>query len=110
MWDHASDERFTQYYAEASRSAATVQRFRSIRDRVLRLVDDGSSKRLLDVADIGCGAGTQSMIWAEMGHRVHGLEVNEPLPELAVRRAAEADYSMDFQLGSGLICLGPMVP
>jgi 2-polyprenyl-6-hydroxyphenyl methylase/3-demethylubiquinone-9 3-methyltransferase len=54
----------------------------------------------LDVADIGCGAGTQSLIWAEMGHKVYGLEVNEPLLELARRRSGEAGYPIDFQLGS----------
>jgi ubiquinone/menaquinone biosynthesis C-methylase UbiE len=100
MWNHASADRFTQYYAETSRSAATLQRFRSIRNRVLGVVDHGSSKRVLYVADIGCGAGTQSLIWAEMGHKVYGLEVNEPLLELARGRSAEAGYSIDFQLGS----------
>jgi 2-polyprenyl-3-methyl-5-hydroxy-6-metoxy-1,4-benzoquinol methylase len=100
MWDHDSDERFTQYYAEASRSAATLQRFNAIRDRVLGVIGYGSSKRVLDVADIGCGAGTQSLIWAEMGHKVYGLEVNEPLLKLARCRSAEAGYPIDFQLGS----------
>ena len=31
------------------------------------------------MADIGCGAGTQARLWAERGHRVHGVDVNEPL-------------------------------
>jgi len=100
MWDHGSDERFTQYYAAASRSAVTLQRFRSIRDRALWAASGSLGRRVLDVADIGCGAGTQSLIWAEMGHKVHGIEINAPLLELAKRRSSEAGYSIDFQLGS----------
>ena len=98
---HDSDERFTEYYAHASQSAVTLQRIRSIRDSTLRVASaHGLSKPVLDVADIGCGAGTQSFLWAELGHKVHGLDVNQPLLELARQRAGESRWSIDFQLGS----------
>ena len=88
---HDSDERFTEYYAHASQSAVTLQRIRSIRDSTLRVASaHGLSKPVLDVADIGCGAGTQSFLWAELGHNVHGLDVNQPLLELARQRAGES--------------------
>lgn len=102
-WDHSSREEFFEYYSRESRSPETLARYGSIRDAVLRTrptggvpaVDDG-----LDVADIGCGAGTQCLIWARDGHRVHGLDVNEPLVELARERAREESLEVDFRIGS----------
>ena len=54
----------------------------------------------LRVADIGCGAGTQSLLWAELGHSVFGLDVNAPLVEVAQRRAAERGLPVDFRVGT----------
>lgn len=102
-WDHSSHDRFYDYYAMASRSEDTLQRFRSIRDCVLRMLERSESAgRPLEVADIGCGAGTQCMIWAELGDHVHGLDVNQPLVELARERAANAGCDIDFRLGSAV--------
>lgn len=102
-WDHASHERFYQYYANASQSPPTLRRLRSIQDCVLRIVArEGRGGSPLNVADIGCGAGTQSLMWAELGHHVHGLDVNEPLVELARQRAAEAGWTLDFRIGSAV--------
>ena len=100
-WTHESDKRFTEYYAHASQSAVTLHRIRSIRDSTLRVANaHGLTKPVLDVADIGCGAGTQSLLWAELGHKVHGLDVNQPLLDVARQRAGESRCSVDFQLGS----------
>lgn len=100
-WDHSSDERFYDYYAKASQSKEAQQRFRSIRDCVLRTIEKGGSAgRILEVADIGCGAGTQSLLWAELAHHVHGLDVNERLLSLARERAKQFGYTIDFRLGS----------
>jgi 2-polyprenyl-6-hydroxyphenyl methylase/3-demethylubiquinone-9 3-methyltransferase len=100
-WDHSTDERFYNYYAEASQSQRARERFRSIRDCVLRVAaGSGMNGRPLEVADIGCGAGTQSLIWAELGHRVHGLDVNEPLLNLARERSLQAGHVIDYRLGS----------
>jgi 2-polyprenyl-3-methyl-5-hydroxy-6-metoxy-1,4-benzoquinol methylase len=100
-WDHSSHGEFYDYYSEASIARPTIDRFRLVRDSILRVMrsldirTDG-----LDVADIGCGAGTQSMMWAELGHRVHGLDINEPLLELAKKRFSDDGFTGDFQLGS----------
>jgi 2-polyprenyl-3-methyl-5-hydroxy-6-metoxy-1,4-benzoquinol methylase len=100
-WDFGSHEHFYEHYARGSQSPATLQRIRSLRDCVLRVAENGGGKRgMLEVADIGCGAGTQSLLWAELGHQVHGLDVNEPLLELARRRAGEQGHLIEFQLGS----------
>ena len=64
-WDFGSHEQFYEHYARGSQSPATLQRIRSLRDCVLRVAKNGSGKiGILDVADIGCGAGTQSFLWA----------------------------------------------
>src|SRR5687768_6475457 len=99
--DHTSDPHFVAYYEEASLSEATLQRFRNIRNKSLSLLAaHGHDVADLRVADIGCGAGTQSLLWAELGHSVIGLDVNAPLVEVAQRRAAERGLRVDFRVGT----------
>ena len=99
--DHRSDPHFQQYYEEASLSDETLQRFRTIRDKSLALLAArGHPTEHLRVADIGCGAGTQSMLWAELSHSVFGLDVNAPLVEVARQRAAERKLAIDFKVGT----------
>ena len=97
-WDHTNQDPFFEYYAGQSQSDATVMRFSTMRDLVLRAIarDDGP----LDVADLGCGAGTQSFLWAELGHRLHGLDISEKLILLGRERAARAGKTIDFRVGS----------
>ena len=100
-WDNSTHEHFYQYYAEESQTEEKLQRFRQVRDNILKTISGGKPvDHILDVGDIGCGAGTQSMVWAELGHLVHGLDVNGPLLELAQKRAEKAGYQIDFQVGS----------
>ena len=100
-YDHSSHNEFYEYYARASQSRATLERLNAIRGSVSRLLKStGSRSVALDVADVGCGAGTQCLIWAESGHRAHGLDVNEPLLALAKDRAGAAGHQIDFRLGS----------
>lgn len=77
----------------------TRERFLVLREMILRELGY-AKKETLDVADIGCGAGTLSQLWAELGHRVHGLDVNASLIELAQQRANEGNLHIDFQVGS----------
>lgn len=101
-WDHSSDPNFFDYYEQQSLSQETIQRFSLVRDKALRLIAAGNSSPgpVLQVADIGCGAGTQCRLWASLGHRVHGLDVNAPLIEVAKRRASEAGLDIAFDVGS----------
>jgi ubiquinone/menaquinone biosynthesis C-methylase UbiE len=99
-WDHSSHQDFFNYYAEASESKAAEQRFRSIQTKLLRLAVEGGMPNPLDVADIGCGAGTQARMWAQLGHRVCGLDVNEPLIELARQRAQAQGLEVSFEVGT----------
>lgn len=100
-FDHGSDPNFLAYYEEASLSEATLQRFRTIRDKSLALLATrGRNSEHLRVADIGCGAGTQSLLWAELGHSVLGLDVNGPLVEVARQRAEQRGAQIDFRVGT----------
>ena len=99
--DQSSDERFYRYYANQSQADPTWQHLRNLREALLRvLASRGHRDNPLDVADIGCGAGTQSLVWAESGHRVRALDINEPLLSLARQRASEAGAAVEFRVGS----------
>jgi len=98
---HSSHEPFTAYYAEKSVSPEQLRHFRSVRDTILRVIDQRNGLgRNYDVVDIGCNAGGQCGVWAEKGHRVHGLDINEPLLDLAMKRAAESGQEIDYKLGT----------
>lgn len=102
VWDHSSNKSFVDYYEQQSLNPETVQRFTSVRNKALSLMASrlGQTPRNLDVADIGCATGTQSQLWAELGHQVHGLDVNAPFIEIARKRASEARLSISFEIGS----------
>jgi 2-polyprenyl-6-hydroxyphenyl methylase/3-demethylubiquinone-9 3-methyltransferase len=99
-WDHTTHPEFYEDYARKSESEATLQRFRSIQATVLRVAAQTGMSVQLDVADVGCGAGTQSRLWAELGHRVSGVDVNEPLIRLAQQRAGNAGLDIKFEVGT----------
>jgi 2-polyprenyl-3-methyl-5-hydroxy-6-metoxy-1,4-benzoquinol methylase len=100
-WDHSSHDEFLEYYAEKSIRPAQLQHFRSVKKAILRVLDQSKGAgHKYDVLDIGCNAGGQCSVWAEDNHRVHGLDINEPLLELARNRAAEAKQEIDYRLGS----------
>jgi 2-polyprenyl-6-hydroxyphenyl methylase/3-demethylubiquinone-9 3-methyltransferase len=95
--DHAE---FVDYYAAESLSRQTLARYRSIQNVILSHIDAERVSQGLDVADVGCGAGTQCMLWAQSGHRAHGLDINAGLIELGKRRAAEKGLTVSFALGT----------
>lgn len=99
-WDTSSHEDFYKYYEQQSLSEATKERFRAVRDMMLRVGGAATAGRVLDVLDVGCGAGAQSEFWAELGHRYRGVDVNEPLIQLARKRASERGFDIRFDVGS----------
>lgn len=93
-------DRFYEYYAEISQTGDTQKRFAQLRDMLQRVIEaEKLNTRKLHVADIGCGAGTQALMWAELGHYMHGIDTNAPLLELAGKRMAAAGYDIDFRTG-----------
>ena len=99
-WNHGTHRDFYDYYAKESESEATLQRFRGIQSAVLRVAAKTGLSGQLDVADIGCGAGTQARLWAQHGHRVFGLDINAPLISLARERAESERLPITFEVGS----------
>jgi ubiquinone/menaquinone biosynthesis C-methylase UbiE len=97
------EDNFVAYYAEQSLSAATIARFHAIKDAVMRV---RRRHRLLcerlRVADIGCGAATQCIIWARDGHVPSGVDINAQLVELGRERAHQAGFDLDLQVGSAV--------
>lgn len=100
--DSSSHDEFYDYYRRQSETDKTRARFARIRDIIMRVLGEraGDRPRVLDVADIGCGAGPQCRLWAEDGHRVHGLDVNEPLLRLASERAQAEGMTIEYRLGT----------
>lgn len=97
-WNTGSHEDFYTYYEKQSSGAAALRRFESIQATLLRAI--GQPRRALSVADIGCGAGTQSRIWAGQGHAVYGADINEALIGLARKRAEQAALAIEFSIAS----------
>jgi SAM-dependent methyltransferase len=95
------DDAFVAYYARQSEAPRTVRRFEGVMARTLRArALDGTRTTGLAVADIGCNAGTQSLLWARAGHQVTGIDINARLLELARQRADSAGLPVTFQVGS----------
>jgi 2-polyprenyl-3-methyl-5-hydroxy-6-metoxy-1,4-benzoquinol methylase len=101
--DRNSDPAFVAYYERESVSARSQDRFRVVRDKMLLLREGlGGTRRPLEVLNVGCGAGTECQIWAELGHKVTGIDISEPLVQLARRRASERGFDIHFDVGSAL--------
>ena len=95
------DHRFVNYYASQSQSETTLSRFKAVKSAVLALRKKlNAVTNQLHVADIGCGPGSQSMMWAAEGHHVSGIDISDPLIQIARQRAQQADYVINFSVGS----------
>jgi 2-polyprenyl-6-hydroxyphenyl methylase/3-demethylubiquinone-9 3-methyltransferase len=91
---------FIDYYERASASERTVVRFSRIRDCAVRILrEQGQLERQFDVADIGCGAGAQALLWAERGHRVAALDASASLVSIGARRARASSLDVRFTVG-----------
>ena len=100
QWDTGSHEDFYKYYEQQSLTPQTLERFRAACETLLRVYGPLPKDRKLDVLDIGCGAGTQSRFWIQSGHRYWGVDINEPLIQLARQRMAEQGVDARFDVGS----------
>lgn len=52
-----------------------------------------------DVVDLGCGTGTLSVLLAQEGHRVRGIDTAGGMVRAARRKARDADVRVAFELG-----------
>lgn len=96
-----SEDAFYEYYASESAKPSTMARFASTKSAVLRVANRfGLAIDHLDVADIGCGAATQCMLWAQDGHNVFGIDINDRLITLGKARAHAAGLNINLQSGT----------
>lgn len=99
----ATPDPFVEYYKGQSEAPATREHFLRLRDLLLKVHGRGDgSGNAPRVADIGCGAGTFSRIWAEAGCVVSGVDVNPKLIEIGRARAVAEGGKLDFQVGSAV--------
>lgn len=52
-----------------------------------------------DVVDLGCGTGSLSVLLAEAGHTVRGVDLSDRMVEAATRKASAAGVSARFEQG-----------
>jgi ubiquinone/menaquinone biosynthesis C-methylase UbiE len=97
-WDTGSHQHFYRYYEAQSGGAAARRRFMTIQASLLKAL--GSPQQPMNVADVGCGAGTQCRLWAERGHQVFGADINDALIALARKRAAGSGLAIAFEVAS----------
>lgn len=96
-----SDNPFVDYYAKQSESQESIDRSRRVKSLMLRCrILAGESVDNLEVADIGCNAGTQSLVWALEGHNIHGLDINESLLAIAKDRFGRQGVTGEFIEGT----------
>lgn len=53
----------------------------------------------LRVLDVGCGTGAMGLLFAEMGHRVTGIDLSEGMMEKAREKAEERNLFLDLRTG-----------
>jgi SAM-dependent methyltransferase len=70
-----------------------------VRDAWARLLTPVLPDPPATVADLGCGTGSLSVLLAEAGHEVHGLDLSRRMLDHAVRKAAEASVTATFRPG-----------
>ncbi len=99
-WDTGSHDEFFKYYEQQSQSPEAIERFRRASEMLLRVYGMGTAHRQLDILDVGCGAGTQSLCWLQHDHRYCGIDINEPLIRLAQSRAKEQGIEARFEVGT----------
>jgi 2-polyprenyl-3-methyl-5-hydroxy-6-metoxy-1,4-benzoquinol methylase len=87
------DWRAADFDKEASHGLLNDTQSRAWRELSRRVA--GASA--LDVLDVGCGTGFLSLLFAELGHRVTGIDVAEAMLELARHKAAARNLMADFR-------------
>jgi ubiquinone/menaquinone biosynthesis C-methylase UbiE len=97
-WNTGTRKDFYAYYEKESMSIEANTRFGAIRSTLLRLIAQPQLE--LNIADLGCGAGTQCRMWAEQGHHVFGVDINAALISLARERATQAELDICFDVAS----------
>jgi 2-polyprenyl-6-hydroxyphenyl methylase/3-demethylubiquinone-9 3-methyltransferase len=100
--DNTNADEFVAHYERESLTPATAARCRETQGSILRTLPPSKQGKTLDIVDIGCGPGSHSLLWAQAGHRVRGLDVSQRLIDLARRRAADRHLDITFVVGTAI--------
>lgn len=97
----SSGDKFVDYYEAESLSEETAARFAGIKAATQRAAEVFSlGGGPWKVGDIGCGAGTQCMLWARDGHEVYGVDINPKLIEIARERTQQQALVVEYNVSS----------
>src|SRR5690606_17755819 len=69
------------------------------RDAWKRVLGEALPGKGLDILDVGCGTGEMSLVLAEMGHNVQGLDLSEKILSRAREKANASRLKVKFSLG-----------
>lgn len=92
---------FVDYYTRLHASAEMEAKV-EVLYRTLAAVLGPKAETALDVADIGCGPGLQSLVWARHGHRVTGIDISDAFITAARARAAAEGNRARYEVGSAI--------
>ena len=87
------DSRAAEFDKEASHGLLNDTQSRAWHELISRIAGTAA----LDVLDVGCGTGFLSLLLAELGHRVTGIDVAGAMLAMAHRKAAERGLTVDFR-------------
>lgn len=69
------------------------------RDAWKRVLGEALARSGLDILDVGCGTGEMSLVLAEMGHNVQGVDLSEKMLSRAREKAKASRLKVKFSLG-----------
>lgn len=94
------DEQAATFDGEPDHGLLEEHVWRAWRDLLLPLVPaSGAGVPGLDVADLGCGTGSLSVLLAQHGHRVVGVDLSDAMVAAATRKAGAAGVAAVFRQG-----------
>ncbi|OAE00951.1 class I SAM-dependent methyltransferase [Arthrobacter sp. OY3WO11] len=89
------DNQAANFDVEADHGLADPAVRRAWRELLLPLMPKPGS----DVADLGCGTGSLSLLLGSAGHQVWGLDLSEKMVDMAWAKTAHAGVSAEFVVG-----------
>jgi len=94
------DEQAATFDGEPDHGLLDEQVRRAWRDLLMPLIPASSGGvQGIDVADLGCGTGSLSVLLAEHGHRVVGVDLSDAMVAAATHKARAAGVSAVFRQG-----------
>ena len=90
-WDCSSDA-YDSHHGHGIKSAEEREAWKALLTRVL-------GKRALSILDVGCGTGEISLLLAEMGHAVTGLDLSDRMLDRARQKAESLGYEVTLKNG-----------